>query len=406
MGPAIPAKVGHRVSGAPKGKGLRIGVVGPAHPYRGGIAQFLAVLCSELKARGHSLRVLNFTRQYPSVLFPGRSQTTEARPSIAVESERTLDSINPISWFRTYAKLRSFDPHLVLLSWWTPFFGLPFWAISFLLRRFAKVPVVYVCHNVVPHERRFVDLPLTRLALGEADFLVLLSKQSESELKGLLPGARYKALYHPRYSFFLKPGLTRREAREELKIEGKALLFFGYVRPYKGLRVLLDAFGLLAAEYEEVRLLVVGEFYEDRGPYDSRLRELGVEDRVTIVDRYVSDEEVAYFFMAGDLLVLPYISATQSGVIQIAQSFGLPVITTNVGGLPEVVEEGKTGFLVPPGDPEALAAAMRKFFEGGWREKMTPHLKEAAARFSWDPIVDAVTSGVSKTGAGRKRDIA
>lgn len=382
------------MSTAPKGKGLRIGVVGPAFPYRGGIAQFLAVLCSELETRGHTLRVFNFSRQYPSLLFPGRAQTTNSRPSIAVESERTVDSLNPFTWLSTYSKLKSFKPDMVLLSWWTPFFGPCFWTISFLLRRFAKVPVVYVCHNVLPHERRMVDRPLTRLALGESDFLVLLSGQSEGELGEVAPKARHVTLYHPRYSFFLRPGLTRDAARAKLGLEGKTLLFFGYVRPYKGLGVLIDAFGLYARDEKTARLLVVGEFYEDRGPYEERIRKLGLEDRVSLVDRYVSDEEVADYFMAGDLLVLPYLSATQSGVIQIAQSFGLPVVTTDVGGLPEVVEDGKTGFLVPPGDPEALRAAIAKFFDGGWGDAMRPHLKEAAERFSWDPVADAVISVV------------
>lgn len=370
--------------------------MGPAFPYRGGIAQFLAVLCSELKAMGHALRVFNFTRQYPSFLFPGRAQTSDSRPAIAVDSERTLDSLNPITWFRTYMKLRSFRPDMVLLSWWTPFFGPCFWTMGFLLRRFSRIPVVYVCHNVLPHERRIVDGPLTKLALGESDFLVLLSGQSEVEVKDVLPKAKYVTLYHPRYSFFVKPGLTREKARAKLGIDGRTLIFFGYVRPYKGLGVLIDAFGLYGSEDAEARLLVVGEFYEDRGPYERRIQELGLAGRVSLVDRYVSDEEVAYFFAAADLLVLPYLSATQSGVIQIAQSFGLPVVTTNVGGIPEVVEEGKTGFLVPPGDPRALSAAIKKYFEEGWGDVMRPHLKEAAARFSWAPVVDAVTSFVDK----------
>jgi glycosyltransferase involved in cell wall biosynthesis len=381
---------------------LRIGVVGPAHPYRGGIAQFLAVLCSELKSRGNTLGVFNFTRQYPSVLFPGRAQTTDSAPAIAVESKRTVDSINPLTWFRTYRALRAFKPDVVLMSWWTPFFAPCFWTIAFLMRRLGRVPVVYVCHNVIPHERRFVDVPLTKLALGEADFLVLLSKQSESELKGLLPKSRYTALYHPRYSFFLKPGLTRARAREGLGVSGRALLFFGYVRPYKGLGVLLDAFAAFAARDDEARLLVVGEFYEDREPYEAQIERLRMGDRVTLVDRYVSDDEVAHFFLAADLLVLPYLSATQSGVIQIAQSFGLPVVTTDVGGLPEVVEDGKTGFLVPAGDPEALAGAIGRFFDGGWRERMAPHLERAAARFSWDPVVEAITSFAGEAAGGSR----
>jgi glycosyltransferase involved in cell wall biosynthesis len=352
------------------------------------------VLCTELEARGHTLRAFNFSRQYPSFLFPGRAQTTDSRPAVAIESERTVDSLNPFTWLSTYSKLKSFKPDVVLLSWWTPFFGPCFWTLSFLMRRFARVPVVYVCHNVLPHERRIVDKPLTKLALGESDFLVLLSEQSEDELKEVSPGAEHATLYHPRYSFFLRPELTREQARAKLKLDGRTLLFFGYVRPYKGLSVLLDALGLYGREDPGARLLVVGEFYEDRRPYEEQIERLGLADRVTLVDRYVSDEEVADFFSACDLLVLPYLSSTQSGVIQIAQSFGLPVVTTNVGGLPEVVEEGKTGFLVPPEDPGALCGAIKKFFDGGWGEVMRPHLKEAAARFSWDPIVESIISFV------------
>ncbi len=359
------------------------------------------MLCSELEDRDHVLRVFNFTRQYPSFLFPGKSQTTDSRPAVAVDSERTVDSINPLTWFRTYGLLRGFKPDVVLLSWWTPFFAPCFWTLGALLRRLGRIPVIYLCHNVVPHEKRIVDVPLTKLALGEADLLVLLSRQSEIELKSILPRARYEALYHPRYSFFLKAGLTREDARRKLNVRGRTLLFFGYVRSYKGLRVLLDAFGAIAREDGEMRLMVVGEFYEDRAPYDEQVDRLGLAGRVDFIDRYVPDDEVPYYFLAADLLVLPYISATQSGVIQIAQSFGLPVVTTDVGGLPEVVEDGKTGFLVPPGDPGRLAAAIRRFFEADWRGKMAPHLKEAAERFSWAPVVDAVTSFASKTARGR-----
>lgn len=381
---------------SPIGKPLRIAVIGPAHPYRGGIAQFLAVLCSELKARDHLPTCFNFTRQYPSFLFPGRAQTTDAPPAISVTSERVLDSINPITWIRTYKRVRGIKPDAVILSWWTPFFGPCFWTLSLLLRRLGKIPVVYLCHNIVPHEKRVVDVPLTKLALGEADFLVLLSQQSERELRDLLPGAEYAVLYHPRYSFFLKPSLARDEARAGLGLEGRTLLFFGYVRPYKGLRFLLEAFGTLAGKGAVSRLLVVGEFYEDRGPYEEMIERLGLAGKVTLVDRYVSDDEVAVYFRACDLLVLPYLSATQSGVIQIAQSFSLPVVTTNVGGLPEVVEDGVTGFLVPPGDSEALAAAIEKFFAGDWGAKMAPHLEKAAERFSWGPVVEAVTSFVER----------
>jgi len=374
---------------------LRIGVVGPAHPYRGGIAQFQAVLCSELEARGCRVAVFNFRRQYPSFLFPGATQTTEGAPAVRVESSRTIDSLNPATWIGTYAGLRAFGPDAVLFSWWTPFFAPCFWTIAFLLRRFGQVPVAYLCHNVLPHEKRFVDVPLTRLALGEADFLILLSGQSEQELKDLVPSARYSVLYHPRYSFFDRPELTREAAREKLGVRGRTLLFFGYVRPYKGLGVLLDAFARYSASDPEARLLVVGEFYERRETYDARVRGLGLGGRVTFIDRYVPDEEVALYFRAADLLVLPYLSATQSGVIQIAQSLGLPVVTTRVGGLPEVVEEGVTGFLVPPGDAGALAEAIERFFDGDWSDRMRPRLKEAAERFSWDPLVDAVVSFAS-----------
>jgi glycosyltransferase involved in cell wall biosynthesis len=353
-------------------------------------------LCSELKARDHLLACFNFTRQYPSFLFPGRTQTTDAPPAIAVSSERALDSINPVTWLRTYRKVKAFKPDAVIMSWWTPFFAPCFWTLSFLLRRLGKIPVIYLCHNIAPHEKRIVDVPLTKLALGEADFLVLLSQQSERELGELLPNANYTVLYHPRYSFFLKPGLVRDEARTRLELEGRTLLFFGYVRPYKGLKVLLEAFAALAPKGIADRLLVVGEFYEDRSGYEEKIRELGLRDRVTLVDRYVSDEEVAVYFQACDLLVLPYLSATQSGVIQIAQSFGLPVVTTNVGGLPEVVEDGITGFLVPPNDPEALSRAVEKFFAGDWGSKMAPHLEKAAERFSWDPVVEAVTTFIAQ----------
>jgi glycosyltransferase involved in cell wall biosynthesis len=360
---------------------MRICLVGPAYPYRGGISHFTQMLAREFQT-AHEVRVVGFSRLYPSLLFPGRTQYDQGRALVQVESLRLIDSVNPLSFRRAADAIVEFAPALVVVQWWHPFFAPALRAIVRSVKRRVSAPVVYLCHNVLPHDRSLVDRSLARWGLGAADAFLLQSREDMRSLQELVPGAVASVHPHPTYSQFATLSTTRERARQELGVEGRVLLFFGLVRAYKGLSNLLRAFALVSQRLPAT-LLVVGEFYDDRAPYDDLIASLGIGDRVRVVDRYIPDEDVATYFSAADLVVLPYQSATQSGIVQTAFAFARPVVVTAVGGLPDVVSDGVTGYVVPPEDPPALAAAVERFFVEGAAPRMTDAIRAEASRFTW-----------------------
>jgi glycosyltransferase involved in cell wall biosynthesis len=309
--------------------------------------------------------------------------------------------MNPLTWIRAGFRIARLRPDAVVVQWWHPYFAFALFKICQIVRMMRRSRIVFICHNVMPHERSRIDRLLSRLAFSAPHGFVVQSGEDRDNLLAVRPRATVVVNPHPIYDLFKRGELTRDAARDRIGAgRGPLLLFFGYVRPYKGLRHLLEAMPDIAKRLD-AELFVVGEFYEDRAPYDALVREHGLEDRVRFVDRYVGNEEVEAFFMACDLVVLPYISATQSGIAQIALSFDRPVVVTAVGGLPEVVSTGRTGFVVPPADPAAIAGAVARFFEEGWGERMAPHFAAEKERFSWGRMADAIEGIV---GASRGRD--
>jgi glycosyltransferase involved in cell wall biosynthesis len=339
--------------------------------------------------RAHEVKVVGFSRLYPSLLFPGRTQYDEGGALIRLESERVIDSVNPITFVRAARSIVAFAPDLILFQWWHPFFAPAFRMIAWQVRRSLDARVVFLCHNVLPHEASFADRSLARLGLRGGDAFLVQSREDQGRLAELMPGARVAVHPHPMYTQFAEEKPTREAARTRLGVEGRVILFFGLVRGYKGVDNLLRAFGRIAQDLDAT-LLVVGEFYEDRKPYDALIASLGLGDRVRVVDRYVPDDEVAVYFCAADLVVLPYRSATQSGIVQTAFAFERPVVVTAVGGLPDVVRDGETGYVVPPDDPAALAAAMERFFVEGAAPHMAEAIRADAPRFSWAGCVEAI----------------
>jgi len=378
---------------------MRIALVGPVHPWRGGIAQYLGLLGESLMPRAE-VRGVTFTRQYPRFLFPGESQRDpKAEPPRFPVSAR-LDSIAPWSWRATARALEAFAPGLVLLKWWLPFFG-PAFASAVGPLRDRGTRVVLVCDNLVPHERRPFDGPFTGWMLRNSDGYLVMSESVERDLDRLKPGAPHRRVLHPLYAQFDRGRFTRASARERLGLDGEVAVFFGYVRHYKGLDVLLDAWPRVRAE-RPATLVVAGEFYEDAAPYRAQVERVNAAagtaagaagapgDAVRLLDRYLPDDEVEALFKAADVVVLPYRSATQSGVTHVAYALGVPVITTDVGGLSETVRPDVTGLVVPPADPAALAQAIVRFF----RDRMGPRLREGVAALqaehSWSVLADRV----------------
>jgi glycosyltransferase involved in cell wall biosynthesis len=254
--------------------------------------------------------------------------------------------------------------------------------------RRAGAVTVLLAHNLVPHERRPLDRFLTGLVLRQSDGFLVASEAVEKELRELVPGARARRVLHPVYAQYAATE-SRAAARAALDLSGDVLLFFGFVRPYKGLDTLLDALPIILAR-RPATLVVAGEFYEPIAPYRERVHALGLDARVRFLDRYLPDEDVRRLLAAADVCVLPYRSATQSGVLQVAYGAGCPVIATRVGGLPEFVAEGVSGLLVPPEDPPALAQAVLDFFAAGGRGAFEPGVRRHAERFSWDALAEAL----------------
>ncbi|MFH1008918.1 MAG: glycosyltransferase [Candidatus Latescibacterota bacterium] len=369
---------------------MRIAFVGPAHPFRGGIAHYIAILCRKLAEKGHTPRIFSFTKQYPKFLFPGRTQADTSEEIIAVDAIPTFAPLNPLSWTRTFWRLKAFEPSLLIFKYWMPFFAPSFAALSWLVKSLTSTKILYICDNIVPHEKFPGGILLTRLALSCVDFFVVQSETVKKDLLRFRPDANFKEIPHPIYDLFSAPSQDKKSLRRALHIkEERVLLFFGYVRAYKGLDFLLNTMPMVLKEID-VRLLVVGEFYDPREPYDRLIGRLGIGHKVTIVDEYVPNERVGTYFGVADAVVLPYSSATQSGIVQIAYGFNKPVITTDVGGLPEVVIDGKSGLVVPSGNREALAEAVVHFYDAHLESQLVEGVCQEKPKYSWDRMVEAI----------------
>jgi glycosyltransferase involved in cell wall biosynthesis len=371
---------------------MKIAVVGPTYPFRGGIAHYTSLLAHHISER-HETRVYGFHRLYPSWLFPGRNQYDPTpHPLVEVDVRRWLTPWWPFSWTRVRRDWSTWQPDTVVIQWWVPFMA-PMTAWLAMQARRLNARVVMTCHNVLPHERRPLDEPLIRLALRRADRLIVHSQADREHARRLLPQVDAQVMPHPSYSDFQKEMWSRESARAALGIEGNVLLFFGLVRPYKGLLDLLNA---LPAVLEEIKvtLLVVGEIWGEADVYYKPAAELGLNSHVRFVDRYVSNDEAAMYFAAADLVVLPYREATGSGVLQLAFGLGVPVVATRIGGMAETVENGTTGLLVESGDVEGLSRAIVRFFVEDQAGKFREALRREPARFSWDQLVMAIVPPV------------
>ncbi len=365
--------------------------MGPAYPFRGGIAHFTDAMANGLRNRGHEVSIVTFSRQYPSLLFPGKSQYEhdEARPPTAMA---TIDSINPLTWFSAGSQIAASNPDALIFQYWLPFFAPAYGTIARHMRRRAgSSRLLTVAHNIFPHERRPGDAALGRYFLQKCDAIVGLSASVSEDARSLGVSAEVRTLAHPVYEHFGEP-LARDDARRKLGLPGDAevMLFFGFVREYKGLMVLLRALPAIVRERPAAHLVVAGEFYDDEDAYRGIIRSIGLEDRVHLSSKYVPESEVPVYFSAADVVVQPYLSATQSGVVQTAYHFERPVIVTDVGGLAEVVPHEKAGLVVPPDDSPALANAVIRYFEEHLADRLAEGVRREKGKHGWDSFCAAV----------------
>ncbi len=370
---------------------MKITILGPAHPYRGGLASIMETMARVFRHRGHEVKIDTFSLQYPSWLFPGKSQTVDTPPPADLRIERCVNTVNPFNWLRIGRRLRRERPDFVLLKYWTPFMAPCFGTIARLARRNGHTRVLCQIDNVEPHEHHFVDRPFNRYFLRSVDGFVYMSEQVHRELAAYTDAP---ALFspHPRFEHFGER-VDRGEACVRLGLDPASgyALFFGLIRDYKGLDLLLDAWAKLRREgrITDRKLIIVGEFYASREPYLAQIAALGLQDEVILHDRFVADAEVKYYFSAADCVVLPYKTATQSGVTQIAYQFCTPMIVTAVGGLAEIVPDGRVGYVCPP-TAEGVADAIERIYQPGVLERFRENCLEERKRFSWEEMCSRI----------------
>lgn len=367
-------------------------MVGPSFPFKGGIAQYTTQLYRELQQR-HNVLFCSFNRQYPDWLYPGQGDTDETDTLLQGPGQHPIiDSLNPFSW-RTAARLIvDFKPDMLIFPWWvifwTPHF---FYMIRAIRRRSKTTRIIFVCHNVVAHEGGWLSKLLTRWTLQLGDAFLVHSYSEANSLKSLLDNPRYVQAEHPIYTLAQGDVRTRNEAREALGLAGNTVLFFGFVRPYKGLEVLLSAMSRVVLEMP-CNLVVAGEIWGDKTKYLAQIETLGITVTTRLVDRYIPGAEVGNYFGACDIVVLPYLSATGSGVVKLAYSYGRPVIVTAVGSLADVVIPGQTGYVVEPGDADALAAKILEYLSGSDQLAMEQAIIRYRQQFGWDNVVAGLES--------------
>ena len=371
---------------------MKIQILGPAHPYRGGLASIMQIMARTFQHRGDEVKIKTFTLQYPSLLFPGKTQIVDTPAPADLEIERCVNTINPLNWWAVGRRIRREKPDFVLLKYWTPFMAPAFGTIARLARKNGHTKFLCQIDNVEPHEAHFVDRPFNRYFLKVIDGFVYMSEQVHGELKAYTDAP---AIFspHPLFENFGER-VTREEAATRLKLDPKNqyILFFGLIRDYKGLDVLLDAWGRIkkAGQLPDCKLIIAGEFYTPQGPYLQQIARLRLADEVILHDRFIPDEEVRHYFSLADFVVQPYKTATQSGVTQIAYQFSTPMVVTDVGGLKEIVPDGRVGIVCKP-SVEAVAEAIVKMYDKGALQRYEANCHEERKRFSWEEMCNRLT---------------
>lgn len=365
---------------------MKIRIIGSAHPLRGGgISTFNERLAIALQEAGHDVAIYSFSLQYPSLLFPGKSQHTNEPAPKDIKIKSVINSINPFNWLRVGKMLKKENPDLIIVRFWTPFMG-PAFGTILRKAKLRNTICVAIADNVVAHERKATDLILTRYFFKPIDCFVTMSAEVMKDLREMTekPAAQ---LFHPLYDSYGEPE-SKENARAALGLAqvGKYALFFGFIRKYKGLDLLLEAMADTRLKAAEIQLIVAGEYYGDRDFYEDIISKNDLADRVHLFTNFIPNDEVRHYFCAADGVVLPYRTATQSGITQVAYHFERGMIATNVGGLPEAVKDGITG-IICDANPAAIADALYQYFEASPVPNLTENLKLEKQQYSWDAFV-------------------
>ncbi len=366
---------------------MDVAIIGPAHPLRGGLATYDERLAKELQDKGHKTCIYSYSLQYPSFLFPGTTQYTEEPAPEHLTIHTLINSVNPLNWIKAGNIIRKAKHDLIIIRFWLPFMGPALGTILRIVKKNKHTRLLCIADNAIPHEKRPGDKPFTSYFLKPIDCFLTMSEKVLADLKTLTDKPK-KYLGHPLYDNF-DPVIPKKDACKNIGIahDEKHLLFFGFIRKYKGLDIMLEVMSDPRIKEQNIKLILAGEYYEDRKPYDEMIERLQLKDCVYEFTEFIPNSEVHHYFSAADVVVQPYKSATQSGITQIAYYFEKPMIVSNVGGLASVVLDGKTGFVAEP-DAKSIADAVLKFYTPNSIPNMEEHLKEEKRKYGWDNFVN------------------
>ncbi len=378
---------------------MKIIIIGPAFPLRGGIAHLNESLCRAFNKDGDNAEIISFSLQYPSFLFPGKTQKEEgsAPPDIIIHTK--INSVNPVNWFSVASFIKKQKPDLVIIRFWLPFMAVSLGTIARLIKS-PKTKIIAICDNVIPHEKRIGDNLLTQYFVNACNAFVVMSKSVEVDLRTFEKNKPSTFIPHPVYDIFGK-AVSKIDAQKKLNLnpDDKHILFFGFIRKYKGLDLLLKALGQLVrlsvVEAKKIKLLIAGEFYDNKEEYLQLIKENGLENNVIIRSDFIPSDEVKYYFCSADIIVQPYHTSTQSGVTQIAYHFARPMLVTNVGGLAEIVTHNRVGYVTET-NPESIAAALSDFYKNNREKEFAENTAIDSAKFSWSAMVNGIKELATK----------
>lgn len=369
---------------------MKITILGPAHPLRGGIAALNERLANQLVEEGHDVNIVSFELQYPKILFPGKTQYSNDELTFNFQITQEINSVNPANWFKIGNKIKKAKPDLLIVRFWLPFMAMSLGTVCKLVKKNGHTKIISIVDNVIPHEKRLGDKFLSNYFIKNVDGFIAMSQKVLTDLALFDTGKPKLFTPHPLYDHY---GIIESPSTALLKLDlgsqYRYVLFFGFIRDYKGLDLLLEAFADTYFSQNKIKLIVAGEFYADENKYLEQIKNLNLENQVILKTDYIPNSEVQNYFNAADIVAQPYRSATQSGITQIGYHFNKPMLVTNVGGLSEVIPHGKAGYVVPP-VPQKIKEALIDFFGNSRKDEFVQKVKKEKERFTWEKMTNTI----------------
>lgn len=369
----------------------KVFIIGPGFPLRGGPAQFNENLCREFNKMGHDAQIISYSLQYPNFLFPGSSQyETSGSAPTDIKIHTLINTVNPFNWIKTARFIKKEKPDFIIFRYWLPFFGPSLGTIGRLVKRGTKIKVLALTDNIIPHEKRAGDKPFTKYFVNSCDGFITMSKAVFNDISQFTPTDKKVFSPHPMYETY-GAAISKSEARKKLNLNesDKVILFFGLIRKYKGLDILLEAMNAPEIKNQNIKLLVAGEFYEDKQPYLDVVKKYNLENQVIFHSQFIPNEEVRNYFCASDLVAQTYRNATNSGVTMVGYYYEKPMLVTDVGGLSELVPHQKIGYTVPI-DTKQISDCIIDYFQNNREEEFVKNLKQEKIKYLWPTFINRV----------------